>query len=92
MSTGTSPSAHLSLIIVTLGLMLCLTSGAGWIWGYLTKEVPPAFGRGAVRPLHRVIDVMRDIGVSAVEPSPREFEAADHHREHVVEVVGDAPR
>ncbi|MGY1883782.1 MULTISPECIES: branched-chain amino acid ABC transporter permease [unclassified Blastococcus] len=45
---GTSPSAHLSLIIVTLGLMLCLTSGAGWVWGYLTKEVPPVFGSGAV--------------------------------------------
>jgi branched-chain amino acid transport system permease protein len=45
---GTSPSAHLSLIIVTLGLMLVLTSGAGWIWGYLTKEVPPVFGEGAV--------------------------------------------
>ncbi|MGY2084027.1 branched-chain amino acid ABC transporter permease [Blastococcus sp. SYSU DS0539] len=45
---GTSPSAHLSLIIVTLGLMLCLTSGAGWIWGYLTKDVPPVFGEGAV--------------------------------------------
>ncbi|GAB2888435.1 branched-chain amino acid ABC transporter permease [Nocardioides pacificus] len=45
---GTTASAHLSLIIVTLGLMLVLTSGAGWIWGYLTKEVPPAFGEGAV--------------------------------------------
>lgn len=45
---GTTASAHLSLIIVTLGLMLVLTSGAGWIWGYLTKAVPPTFGEGSV--------------------------------------------
>lgn len=45
---GTTASAHLSLIIVTLGLMLVLTSAAGWTWGYLTKQVPPVFGEGVV--------------------------------------------
>ncbi|WP_028659353.1 branched-chain amino acid ABC transporter permease [Nocardioides insulae] len=45
---GTSGAAHLSLIIVTLGLMLVLNSAAGWIWGYLTKEVPPMYGEGSV--------------------------------------------
>lgn len=45
---GTSASAHLSLIIVTLGLMLVLTSGAGWVWGYLTKQVPPVYGRSTL--------------------------------------------
>ena len=45
---GTSAAAHLSLIIVPLGLMLVLTSGAGWTWGYLTKQVPPVFGEGVV--------------------------------------------
>ncbi len=45
---GTDKSGHLPLIIVTLGLMLMLNSGAAWIWGYLTKEVPPIYGSGAV--------------------------------------------
>ena len=45
---GTSSEAHLPLIIVTLGVMLALNSGAGWVWGYLTKEVPPTFGSGTV--------------------------------------------
>ncbi|WP_110182255.1 branched-chain amino acid ABC transporter permease [Nocardioides solisilvae] len=52
---GTTAAAHLSLIIVTLGLMLVLTSGAGWTWGYLTKQVPPVFGEGVV-----------DVGASAM--------------------------
>lgn len=45
---GTTAAAHLSLIIVTLGLMLVLTSAAGWTWGYLVKQVPPVFGEGVV--------------------------------------------
>lgn len=45
---GTSHEAHLSLIIVTLGVMLALNSGAGLVWGHLTKELPPAFGSGTV--------------------------------------------
>ena len=45
---GTEKSGHLPLIIVTLGLMLMLNSGAAWIWGYLTKEVPPVYGSGGV--------------------------------------------
>ena len=45
---GTSSAGHLPLIIVTLGLMLMLNSGAAWIWGYLTKEVPPVYGHGSL--------------------------------------------
>ncbi|PRZ41797.1 amino acid/amide ABC transporter membrane protein 1 (HAAT family) [Antricoccus suffuscus] len=45
---GTEKSGHLPLIIVTLGLMLMLNSGAAWIWGYLTKEVPPVYGSGGL--------------------------------------------
>lgn len=45
---GTSKEAHLSLIIVTLGVMLAINSAAGWIWGYLVKEIPPVFGEGTV--------------------------------------------
>ncbi|GAB2458468.1 branched-chain amino acid ABC transporter permease [Xylanimonas ulmi] len=36
------------LVIVTLGLMLLVNSAAGWTWGYQTKEVPKAFGPGAI--------------------------------------------
>lgn len=45
---GTEPSGHAALVIVTLGLMLMLNSGAAWIWGHLVKEVPPVFGDGAI--------------------------------------------
>lgn len=45
---GTEVSAHAPLVIVTLGLMLMINSGAAWIWGYLVKEVPPVFGSGAI--------------------------------------------
>lgn len=45
---GTDVAAHAPLVIVTLGLMLMLNSGAAWIWGHLVKEVPPVFGDGAV--------------------------------------------
>jgi branched-chain amino acid transport system permease protein len=45
---GTSKEGHLSLIIVTLGVMLALNSAAGWIWGYLTKTIPPTYGQGTV--------------------------------------------
>lgn len=41
--------SHLPLIIVTLGIMLVINSGAGWLWGYLTKEFPPVYGEGAIR-------------------------------------------
>lgn len=48
---GTSREAHLSLIVVTLGVMLALNAAAGWIWGYLPKIVPPVFGEGTVSVL-----------------------------------------
>lgn len=46
--SGTGHSDHLALIMVTLGVMLALTSFAGWIWGFLVKEVPPLFGTGSL--------------------------------------------
>lgn len=41
-------TSHLTVVIVTLGLLLVLNSGAGWVWGHLTKEFPPMFGDGVV--------------------------------------------
>lgn len=41
-------TSHMPVIIVTLGLMLVINSAAGWIWGYLPKEVPTVAGAGTV--------------------------------------------
>lgn len=40
--------SHLPIIVVTLGLMLAINSAAGWIWGYLPKQLPAVFGEGRV--------------------------------------------
>jgi len=42
-------TSHLTVVIVTLGLLLVLNSGASWVWGYLTNEFPSLFGDGVVR-------------------------------------------
>ena len=48
---GSDRKNHLSLVIVTLGLMLAITSAAAWIWGYNTKAIEPVFGHGTVSVL-----------------------------------------
>ena len=45
---------------------------------------------GAGGALHRVGEVGHDLAARAVEAAPGEVDAADHDRQHVVEVVGDA--
>jgi len=36
-----SSSSHLTLIIITLGLMLILNNAAGWIWDFNARTFPP---------------------------------------------------
>lgn len=36
-------ASHLTMLIVTLGVLLILNQSAGWIWGFLVKEVPSPF-------------------------------------------------
>jgi branched-chain amino acid transport system permease protein len=38
----------LVLVIVTLGLLILLNSGAGWIWGFNNRSFPSLFGRESV--------------------------------------------
>ena len=47
-------------------------------------------GRGAGRALHRVVEVDHHFAPRAVEAAPGKVDAADDHRQHIVEVVGDA--
>jgi len=37
-------SDPLALVIVTLGLLILLNSGAGWIWGFNNRAFPGLFG------------------------------------------------
>jgi branched-chain amino acid transport system permease protein len=39
-------SDPLALVIVTLGLLILLNSGAGWIWGFNNRAFPSMFGDG----------------------------------------------
>jgi branched-chain amino acid transport system permease protein len=41
-------SDPLVLVIVTLGLLILLNSGAGWIWGFTNRGFPAVFGDGSV--------------------------------------------
>ena len=41
-------SDPLALVIVTLGLLILLNSGAGWIWGFNNRAFPSMFGDGRV--------------------------------------------
>ena len=45
---------------------------------------------GAGRAFHRIVEVDHDLAARAVEAAQRKVDAADDHREHVVEVVRDA--
>ena len=54
------------------------------------RQQPPGQRRGAGRALHRVGEVGHHLALGAVEPAAGEIDAADHHRQHVVEVVRDA--
>ena len=45
---------------------------------------------GAGRAFHRIVEVVEDFAARAVEPAPGEVDAADHDRQHIVEVVRDA--
>ena len=47
-------------------------------------------GGGAGRALHRIVEVELDLAARSAQLAPGEVEAADDHRQHVVEVVGDA--
>lgn len=42
-------ASHLTLIIVTLGVMLVLLNGAGWIFNYSVKEFPRIFEGPVIR-------------------------------------------
>ena len=41
-------SDPLALVIVTLGLLILLNSGAGWIWGFNNRAFPSMFGDGSL--------------------------------------------
>ena len=45
---------------------------------------------GAGRALHRIVEVHHDLAARAVEAAQGKVDAADDHRQHIVEVVGDA--
>ncbi len=46
--------------------------------------------RGAGRAFHGVGKVGHHLAPRTVQPAPGEVDPADHHREHIVEVMGDA--
>ena len=54
------------------------------------RQQPPGQRRGAGRALHGVGEVGHDLALGPVQAAAGEVDAADHHRQHVVEVVGDA--
>jgi len=41
-------SDPLALVIVTLGLLILLNSGAGWIWGFTNRAFPSMFPDGSI--------------------------------------------
>ena len=45
---------------------------------------------GAGRALHRIVEMHHHLAAGAVQPPQRKVDSADHHGQHVVEVVGDA--
>jgi branched-chain amino acid transport system permease protein len=55
----------LALVIVTLGLLILLNSGAGWIWGFDNRSFPSIFGDGTVEVAGVRIDV-ESLGIVAV--------------------------
>jgi branched-chain amino acid transport system permease protein len=55
----------LTLVIVTLGLLILLNSGAGWIWGFNNRSFPSLFGDGSLTVAGVRIDV-EALGIVAV--------------------------
>jgi branched-chain amino acid transport system permease protein len=55
----------LVLVIVTLGLLILLNSGAGWIWGFSNRSFPSLFGNDSIEIAGVRIDV-ESIGIVAV--------------------------
>src|SRR3954452_8875067 len=58
-------SDPLTLVIVTLGLLILLNSGAGWIWGFNTRAFPSMFGDGRI-DLAGVQISWESIGITAL--------------------------
>jgi branched-subunit amino acid ABC-type transport system permease component len=64
----------LVLVIVTLGLLILLNSGAGWIWGFSNRSFPSLFGNDSVdvagvRIDVEVIDVHGNVATVVVRSS-----------------------
>ena len=55
----------LVLVIVTLGLLILLNSGAGWIWGFSNRSFPSLFGNDSIDVAGVRIDV-ESIGILLV--------------------------
>jgi branched-chain amino acid transport system permease protein len=55
----------LAMLIITLGLLILLNSGAGWIWGFGNRSFPSVFGDDSVDVAGVRIDV-ESIGIVAV--------------------------
>ena len=55
----------LVLVIVTLGLLILLNSGAGWIWGFGNRSFPSLFGNDSIDVAGVRIDV-ESLGIVAV--------------------------
>jgi branched-chain amino acid transport system permease protein len=55
----------LVLVIVTLGLLILLNSGAGWIWGFGNRSFPSLFGNDSIEVAGVRIDV-ESLGIVAV--------------------------
>jgi branched-chain amino acid transport system permease protein len=57
-------SDPLALVIVTLGLLILLNSGAGWIWGFNNRSFPSLFGDNTIDLAGVRIDV-ESLGIVA---------------------------
>jgi branched-chain amino acid transport system permease protein len=58
-------SDPLTLVIVTLGLLILLNSGAGWIWGFNNRAFPSMFGDGLL-DIAGVRIAWESIGITAL--------------------------
>jgi branched-chain amino acid transport system permease protein len=56
---------HLTIVIVTLGLLILLNSGAGWIWGFDTRSFPSIFPDDTVE-VAGVTTPVESLGIVAV--------------------------
>jgi hypothetical protein len=54
------------------------------------KTAAAGEGGGAGRAFHRIVEVVEHFAPRAVERRRGEIDSADNHRQHIVEVVGDA--